>query len=188
MSNTQYCTHTGETTVCDACMGRAAKHDMTQAETDLRRELGKAEARCESWRELLRLEREHAAARLTEMTEAAAEANSSAIIERADRINAQVQLAAMTERAADLKRSSDFMEIELVEEHNLLVAQTIMAMDAERVSFEQEIERLKEALVGTVRYIEDMEQSYKAAFGDEYLEPAVLVQAQQALAGTKEGG
>ena len=43
--------------------------DMTQAETELRRELGRAEARCESWREVLRLEREHAAARLTAMTE-----------------------------------------------------------------------------------------------------------------------
>ena len=42
---------------------------MTQVETELRTELGKAEARCASWREVLRLEREHAAARLTAMTE-----------------------------------------------------------------------------------------------------------------------
>jgi chromosome segregation ATPase len=108
--------------------------DMTQAETELRRELGKAEARCASWREVLRLEREQAAARLTAMTEAAKEANSSAIIERADRINAQVQLAAMTERAADLKRSSDLMEIELG------------AAKLDYSSAQQEIARLREEI------------------------------------------
>ena len=44
--------------------------DMTQAETELRRERDKAEEQCAAWREVLRLEREHAAARLTAMTKA----------------------------------------------------------------------------------------------------------------------
>ena len=53
--------------------------NMTQAETELRRELGEAEARCASWREVLRLEREHNELyedKLAAMTERATQAEA----------------------------------------------------------------------------------------------------------------
>lgn len=116
----------------------------------------------------------------------------------------RAQLAAMTERETEVKRllvsriegyeslESSFnscadalreaqQEIErlksgtvTVEDHNRIVGQTITAMDAERTSFEREIERLRAALEVLANL------GGRTSTGNQI--------AQQALAGTKEGG
>ena len=85
-----------------------------------------------------------------------------------------------------------------VEEHNRIVEQTITAMDAERVSFEQEIARLR-MFVGKVmesrrnywRNTNEMsgDPSDEATLTKELkLFDPLYKAAEQALAGTKEGG
>ena len=61
--------------------------DTTQAETELQRERDKAEEQCASWREILRLEREHAAARLTAMTARAEKAEQHFLLACTDNMD-----------------------------------------------------------------------------------------------------
>ena len=123
--------------------------DMTQAETELRRELGEAEDTVKYWREVLRSEREQAAARLAAITAERDEVR----LRRQEMITMCVQLEGevntlhqqLTEAQQEIARLREALETVLREAR--AVANDHHQMRYTRL--DEAIESVQQALVGT---------------------------------------
>ena len=163
MSNTQYCTHTGDSTVCDACMGQPAK-------------MPESVSRCHQLEPLTRGQVEDICRDLT--YDAQGDSVSVNHLQYTD-ATLRAELAAMTARAEEAETSIAFDKVTCLMTMNKGLNEDVTFLKQQLTEAQQEITRLRGTLL----------QIANTAHENDHLHTLIGLEdvARRALAGTKEG-